>query len=419
MHCYRPNKTRNAARSITNGAASGGRRVSGIAGTMVAACLAGFGAGAAHAQSSVTLYGLIDTSITYANSQRTHGAGSPGSSNWSMTSGALNASRWGLRGSENLGGGLSAIFALENGFSGTTGALSQKGVDMFGRQAWVGLSSKTAGSLTFGRQYDLILDFVTPLGASGPGWGGNLAVHPYDNDDSNRNIRINNAVKYTSPTYRGFTFGAMYGFSNTAGQFSNNAAWSAGMSYANGPFKLGAGYLKINRNRNLANPNGALSTVDGSATITGGSQQIWSLAGRYAFGPHSVGLGWSHSATDGVTGVLQGGSIAPLKGESLVFDNFSVDGRYFVTHALSVAAAYTYTMGRFETHTGETRPKWNQVVAQVDYAFSKRTDAYLEGVYQSVSGGNGNPAFNATVWTLTPSANSNQVVVALGLRHKF
>ncbi|MEK7891949.1 porin, partial [Burkholderia contaminans] len=52
-------------------------------------------------------------------------------------------------------------------------------------------------------------------------------------------------------------------------------------------------------------------------------------------------------------------------------------------------------------------------------ALSKRTDAYLEGVYQSVSGGNGNPAFNATVWTLTPSANSNQVVVALGLRHKF
>lgn len=98
---------------------------------------------------------------------------------------------------------------------------------------------------------------------------------------------------------------------------------------------------------------------------------------------------------------------------------FTIDGRYAVTRALSLAAAYTYTMGRFDTRTGQTRPKWNQVVAQADYALSKRTDAYLEGVYQSVSGGNGNPAFNATVWTLTPSANSNQVVVALGLRHKF
>jgi predicted porin len=120
-----------------------------------------------------------------------------------------------------------------------------------------------------------------------------------------------------------------------------------------------------------------------------------------------------------VTGVLQGSGIAPLKGESLVFDNFSVDARYFATAAFSVSAAYTYTMGRFDTRAGQTRPKWNQVVAQADYAFSKRTDVYLEGVYQRVSGGNGNPAFNATVWTLTPSANGNQVVVALGLRHKF
>ncbi|WP_241022230.1 porin [Burkholderia sp. Ac-20353] len=419
MHSYRHKKTRNHTLLARLHAVASGRRAGGIAGTVAIACLGGFGAGAAHAQSSVALYGLIDTSITYANNQRTHGAGSPGSSNWAMTSGALNAARWGLRGREDLGGGLAAIFTLENGFSGTTGALSQKGVDLFGRQAWVGVSSKSAGALTFGRQYDLILDFVTPLGASGPGWGGNLAVHPYDNDDSNRNIRINNAVKYTSPTYRGLTFGAMYGFSNTPGQFGNNAAWSAGLSYANGPLKLGAGYLKINRDRNVANPNGALSTTDGSATITGGSQQIWAVAGRYAFGPHSVGAAWSHSSTDGVTGVLQGGSIAALKGNSLVFDNFTIDGRYFVTHALSVGAAYTYTMGRFDSRTGQTRPKWNQVVAQADYAFSKRTDAYLEGVYQSVSGGNGNPAFNATVWTLTPSANSNQVVVALGLRHRF
>ncbi|KWA22193.1 porin [Burkholderia territorii] len=395
------------------------RRTGALAATAIAASAAGLVPYVAHAQSNVVLYGLIDTSITYATNQRTHGAGSPGSGSVALTSGALNASRWGLRGREDLGGGMAAVFTLENGFSGTNGKLSQKGVDMFGRQAWLGVSSRTAGTLTFGRQYDLILDFVTPLGASGPGWGGNLAVHPYDNDDSNRNLRINHAVKYTSPTYRGLTFGAMYGFSNTAGAFSNNAVWSAGLGYANGPLKLGAGYLKISRDRNAPNPDGALSTVDGSATITGGNQQIWAVAGRYAFGPHSVGAAWSHSATDGVSGVLQGSGITPLKGESLVFDNFTVDGRYFVTPAFSVGAAYTYTMGRFDSHTGQTRPKWNHVVTQADYAFSKRTDAYLEAVYQSVSGGNGNPAFNATVWTMTPSANSNQLVVALGLRHKF
>ncbi|MFP3505970.1 porin [Burkholderia sp. SIMBA_062] len=396
-----------------------GHRTVALPATAIAACVAALIPCVAHAQSSVTLYGLIDTSITYATHQRTQGAGSPGSGSVALTSGALNASRWGLRGREDLGGGTAAVFALENGFSGTNGKLSQKGVDMFGRQAWVGVSSRTAGTLTFGRQYDSILDFVTPLGASGPGWGGNLAVHPYDNDDSNRNLRINHAVKYTSATYRGLTFGALYGFSNTAGAFSNNAVWSAGLGYANGPLKLGAGYLKISRDRNAPNPDGALSTVDGSATITGGNQQIWAMAGRYAFGLHSVGAAWSHSATDGVSGVLQGGGITPLKGESLVFDNFTVDGRFFVTPAFSLSAAYTYTMGRFDMRTGQTRPKWNHVVTQAGYAFSPRTDAYLEAVYQSVSGGNGNPAFNATVWTMTPSASSNQLVVALGLRHKF
>ena len=418
MNFNRYKKKYNKTRSEKIKSALETRGVRGTANAAVAACLATAGIGSAHAQSSVTLYGLIDTSITYVNNQRT-GSGNTGSSNWLETSGNLSASRWGLRGNENLGGGLAAVFTLENGFSSNTGALSQKGVDMFGRQAWVGLQSKTLGTLTLGRQYDLILNFVTPLGASGSGWGGNLAMHPYNNDDSIQNIRINNSVKYVSPTWRGLTFGAMYGFSNTAGQFSNNAAWSAGLAYANGPLKLGAGYLKINRDSNAPNANGAVPTTDGSATITGGSEQIWGIAGRYAFGPHSVGIAWSHSATDDVTGVFVGGSITALKGHTLIFDNFSVDGRYVVTNALSLSAAYTYTMARFDSRTGQTRPKWNEVVAQADYAFTKRTDAYLEGVYQSVSGGKGNPAFNASVYTLTPSANSNQVVVALGLRHRF
>ncbi|MCO8647338.1 porin, partial [Burkholderia multivorans] len=76
------------------------RRTNGIAGALVAACTATIAPTVAQAQSSVALYGLIDTSITYANNQRTHGAGSPGSGNVAMTSGALNAARWGLRGRE-------------------------------------------------------------------------------------------------------------------------------------------------------------------------------------------------------------------------------------------------------------------------------------------------------------------------------
>src|ERR1700758_2108659 len=103
-------------------------------------------AATAHAQSSVTLYGLIDAGITYTNNQH-------GQKNFQATSGDINGSRFGLRGAEDLGGGLKAIFTLENGFSIQNGQLGQGG-RLFGRQAFVGLSSDSYGTLTVGRQYD-------------------------------------------------------------------------------------------------------------------------------------------------------------------------------------------------------------------------------------------------------------------------
>lgn len=125
---------------------------------MVAALMGVF-ATAAHAQSSVTLYGLIDAGITYTNNQNGH-------SNWKETSGLVNGSRWGLRGAEDLGGGLKAIFTLENGFNIANGKLGQ-GSREFGRQAFVGLSSNQLGSVTLGRQYDSVIDFRAPLALTG------------------------------------------------------------------------------------------------------------------------------------------------------------------------------------------------------------------------------------------------------------
>ena len=386
----------------------------------IAVLLAGaLHAGTGHAQSSVTLYGLIDASITYANNQTSTGK-APGSSGWAMNSGNLSSSRWGIRGNEDLGGGLAAVFTLENGFSVNNGTFNNGG-DLFGRQAYVGLSSSQYGAVTFGRQYDFIINFVTPLGASGPGWGGNLAMHPFDNDDSIQNLRVNNAVKYVSPNYHGVTVGAMYGFSNAPGQFSNNNAFSAGISYANGPLALAAAYLQVNRdsNPNNVNTTGAFSTVDGDSTINGGRERVWALGGRYTLGAASFGLAWSHSTTDDVTGVWQGGKTVGLSGRTLTLDNYSIDGRYFFTPALSAAVAYTFTDGRFDAGKQSARPKWNQVVLQGDYAFTKRTDVYVEGAYKRVNGGNGITAFNASTYSLAPSATNTQVVVSAGLRHRF
>src|SRR6266404_6238224 len=105
----------------------------------------------AFAQSSVTLYGLISSGIVYANNQK--GADKQGHSTWQFASGPMQTPRWGVKGAEDLGGGVKAIFTLENGYNLGTGALSQGGRE-FGRQAFVGLSSNTLGTVSLGRQYD-------------------------------------------------------------------------------------------------------------------------------------------------------------------------------------------------------------------------------------------------------------------------
>ena len=159
----------------------------------------------------------------------------------------MNGSRWGLRGAEDLGGGLKAIFTLENGFSIMNGTNGQGGRE-FGRQAFVGLSSDQFGAVTLGRQYDTVVDYLGPLALTGTQYGGTQFAHPFDNDNLNNSFRVNNSVKYTSANYAGFKFGGMYGFSNQADGFANNRAYSVGASYNYGPLNVAAAYMQLNNN---------------------------------------------------------------------------------------------------------------------------------------------------------------------------
>jgi predicted porin len=104
----------------------------------------------AQAQSSVTLYGSIDEAILYVNNVG-------GASLLQMQGDDLESNKWGLKGAEDLGGGLKTVFTLENGFDAGTGALAQGGPE-FGREAFVGLASDTLGTLTVGRQDDPTVD---------------------------------------------------------------------------------------------------------------------------------------------------------------------------------------------------------------------------------------------------------------------
>ncbi|GJH09985.1 porin [Caballeronia novacaledonica] len=378
-------------------------------------------AGAAHAQSSVTLYGLIDAGLTYTNNQITGTGG--GHSNWEMTSGAVQYSRWGLRGAEDLGAGLKAIFTLESGFNLNNGQFSSSN-RIFNRQAYVGLSSREYGALTLGRQTDGMVDFVAPLSLTGTEFGGTHFAHPLDNDNLNDSFQINNSVKYLSPYFAGFRFGALYGFSNQAGGFTNNRAYSFGMSYVSGAWSFGAGYLQLNsaaRTPAQLNANGAVTDTTGSSLqsaltptavplgVLASSQKTFGAGVNYTFGPAVAGFVYSHS------------KFAQFFQNSLsgTFQNFEGNIRYALTPAVELSGAYTYTRAGGNGGAGGV-PHWNQVSAMADYRFSRRTDVYIQGVWQRVSPSGNSPLGVAWINGVTePSSTSNQIEATVGVRHRF
>ena len=369
-------------------------------------------AGAAHAQSSVTLYGIIDAGLQYVSKTGGNIAGTGNASkNFQFANGNLQGSRWGLKGAEDLGGGLKAIFVLERGFNlgnGTQGQNSR----IFGRQAYVGLSSATAGTLTIGRQYDSVVDFVGPY-ASGSQWATFAGAHPFDNDNLNNSFRVNNAVKYTTVNYGGFSAGGMYGFSNSANNgstgtgFANNRAYSFGLGYANGPVSFGAGYLYLgspsSNSTGVINNSGDATTA---MTAGGASDKAWiaSVGGNYAFGPATVGLVYGHS-------VYQ-----YIGGGSWKFDNVEANAKYMLTPALQLGASYTYTWSTLNALGTNVSPKYHQVNLGVDYFLSKRTDTYLVGLWQHA---NNDAPGGASLNGLGFSQSTNQFAVTAGIRHKF
>ncbi|RFU47635.1 porin [Paraburkholderia sp. DHOC27] len=385
--------------------------------SLLAIALTGVYALSAHAQSSVTLYGLIDTGLVYTNNQGGH-------SNWQENSSSTQNTVFGLKGSEDLGGGLHAIFKLEQGFNLNNGSEAFPG-DGFGSQVWVGLQSDPYGTVTLGRQFDVLNDLLGPLTAESNTWGGNLAAHPFENDNlAADSVVLNNMVKYASPEWHGVTFEGMYSFSNAAGGFANNRAYGFAASFSQGPLNLAGGYLQFNNAGGGVlgtNNNGAISQNDGSADFVAQRQRIWGAGGNYTFGPATVGLVWSHTQIDDMASVFSFGlgNYLPLGG-TLRLDNYEVNAKYALTQALTVSGSYTFTNGAYGDGATSASPIWNSVMLQTDYSLSKRTDVYLEGVYQHVHGAPaGSILDDAMINTLSPSSTNSQLAVTVGLRHVF
>lgn len=370
------------------------------------------------AQSSVTLYGVVDEGFNYTNNVG-------GKHDYELQSGYAQGSRWGLKGAEDLGGGTKAIFQLENGFNLNNGRLGQGGL-LFGRQAYVGVSNATFGTVTFGRQYDSVVDYLAQTTANG-NWAGYLFSHPFDNDNTDNSFRVNNTVKYASPDFAGLQFGGTYSFSNATG-FANNRQFSLGAQYANGGLLVAAAYL------NADNPGqssgGAITSTD--ADFVAERLRIFGGGINYTFGPATVGFVYTNtnvknpSANAGylsstetiqpITGPLAGGKLNTLK-----YQNFELNGKYQITPAFFVGAQYVYTLENYDATTGSVKPKIHSVGLMADYNLSKRTDLYVQGAYQKVAGSQtGSSLDRAYVpGAADLSSNSKQLVVRAAIRHKF
>lgn len=353
-----------------------------------------------HAESGVNLYGLISTGILYANNQNGH-------SQVQMPNGPMQTPRWGLRGTEELGGGVNAFYTLEGGFAIDTGTLSQGG-RLFGRQAFVGMSSQQLGTITLGRQYDLPAATLWPYESATQ--FAAFGTHIGDSDNVFNTFRVNNTLAYKSPTYGGLQFAGMFSLGEKPGDFRSNNAYSLGVSYKSGDLSVGVAYEELNTPNSASNQSGAVVgdygfTSPFVTSLASGAkvehQRIFGTGGAYQFGKTGVSLLYTNVRFD------------YLDKTRLTVNNGEISVTHNISPELLLGVAYIYTWGEYQP--GGNQPKWHQVNLGADYFLSKRTDLFLVGIYQRAAG----DATYAQIYTLSPSSTKSQVTAVAGIRHKF
>ncbi|MXN79273.1 porin [Burkholderia sp. 4701] len=384
----------------------------------------------AHAQTSgsVTLYGTVDTGIIYStNQQFTRADGSVGGGHaWQMGGGNLVPSRFGLQGAEPLGGGLNAVFALEQQFLSANGQALQGGA-AFSRQAWVGLRQDGVGTLGLGRQYDSYTDM---LGAyvSSNNWSTPYGSHLGDVDNLNAAFNFNNAVKFTSTDFNGLTFGGTFSFGGQAGNFSAKRGYALAVSYNRAPVSLALGYLNLRQPLDAALGGQSGYIGDFSCSNPGAmycllqdarSMRAFGAGGSVTLGAATVALTYTHTRLDDSNYFS---TSAQPRTQAFTFDTGELNVTYMFTPALQGGVAYIFNA----VHTdGRGTTRFHQVNVGTNYALSKRTALYAVAIGQLASGtglgtdASGNPANYAQIPVLGNSNSNRQLAVMAGIRVHF
>jgi predicted porin len=383
--------------------------------TGVAALLLGCCASAV-AQSGMVMYGTADVAMAFADNHL-------GSSEYYVRSGAKDASRVGLRGTEDLGSGTELIFTLEAGYNLDDGTAAQAG-SLFNRQSFIGINHARLGTLTAGRQYSPYWQLLSPLGPV-PALTGALGAHPGDIDGLDVTIRHNNAIKYVSPVLHGVSAGVMV----ASGEHANGGAGTAGalsaaIKYEAGPWRFGAGYQSIKNGVQGASWDTAASSSFLKSPVNAGylsAREVQYLA--FVAHRQSGALGIGASASN----VQYLPNARSRFADTASFNTGGVFATWQTGSPWLLGAGVSYTREKAANGIGNPA-NYRQLSLQQTYWLTKRTGIYLLEAIQRAHGqtlaADGVTAIDA-VASLgdsnagTPSSDGRQTIFMVGVRHTF
>lgn len=339
--------------------------------SLAVAMMCAFGA-SAYAQSSVTVSGLLETGIRYSTNQN-----AAGDSKWSVADGLLNPSRLAFSGSEELGGGLKAVFKLEAGLQMKDGASINGSINdytdpaakgrLFGREAFVGLAGDF-GKVTLGRQYTTA--YVATWGFDPIYGGGLVAFAPYFGYVG---LRQDNMLRYEKSA-GALSVQGHYVFGEQAGSNTTGSGYGIGASYSDGNFGLTGAYQESN------NDVAAAAVSKRKTAVVGGS---------FGFGATKATLGYIHNTFDG----------SPQKNDVAVASLKYADG-----------SPWAFTGVVYNDRQKSADGRHTQLVGVADYALSKRTTLFLEADYNK---------FSDALLPFGAAGKDSQTGVTAGVRHTF
>jgi predicted porin len=368
---------------------------------IVALAVLGAFSGAALAQSSVTLYGIVDVNYMWEEKPTTVSGRVQQESVGQINGGHQAGNRWGLRGSEALGGGWSAIFTLEGGFDIDRGATGQGG-RIFGRQAWVGLSSGM-GDLVAGRlaSFSSGTGSFDMFGRTDPfATGFGLASLGQTFYSANA-LRIDNTIAYRTPVWGGFRGGVGYSTrvdgAETAPSDTNTSAFISGLQFSSGPFWASLTYDVID----FAN-----NAVPGVTNPS--NQKHLQLGATFDLGPVRLHGGYANQSNVRAVAVSGGSGVFGQLPAGFSFDSDSyMLGVTWKIGSFEALGSYQWLDADSKLFNGvNTEPDYNIWALGGKYHMSRRTNLYASYASRDADG-----------TLLDNSFNFKQF--AVGINHRF